>query len=119
MTPAPLAGYSTRTKRGNIVLVVGTNGAGVQLPAVQVRAYAAQVVITVTQTSANGYLAAHAAGSPVPATSTINWTTLNTTIATGTVVPVDASGRLAITAGPGSSTHIIVDVLGYFIIATV
>ena len=125
--PNPLRVYDSRAGGGklaanetrNIVMVSGTNGAGVVLPAVSIDAFAAQVVITVTETSAGGYLAAHATGTPVPSTSTINWSALNTNVATGTVVPVDASGRIAITAGPGSATHVIIDVLGYFSFAVV
>jgi hypothetical protein len=106
-----MAASETRT----IALVQGRNAAGVALPAVPVGAFAAQVVITVTGTSAAGYLSAHAAGTPVPEASVINWFAENSDLATGTVVPLDATGRIALTAGPTSTTNVIVDVIGYYI----
>jgi len=98
----------------DILLLNGTDGAGVSLPAVPIGAYAAQVVITVTQTNAAGYLTSHAAGTAVPDTSTINWSMPNTTVAVGTVVRVDETSHVAITAGPSASTHVIIDVIGFY-----
>ncbi|MCE9620877.1 MAG: CHRD domain-containing protein [Actinomycetia bacterium] len=119
----PLRAYDSRTggtalspnETRDVSLLYGTNGAGVSLPAIPEGAYSAQVVITVTQTNAAGYLTTHASGTPVPTASTINWSKPDTTVAVGTVVRIDATGHLAITAGPSASTHLIVDVLGFYI----
>lgn len=118
----PLRAYDSRVdgtklnsnETRSISLLSGKDGNGVSLPAVPIGAYAAQVVITVTQTNLAGYLTAHAAGTSVPATSNINWTLFNTTVATGATVRVDGTSHVAITAGPGASTHIIIDVVGFY-----
>ncbi|MCE9620829.1 MAG: CHRD domain-containing protein [Actinomycetia bacterium] len=97
-----------------ISLFAGKDAFGVSLPAVPIGAYAADVVITVTQTGPAGFLTAHAAGTPVPATSTINWTLVGTTVANGTMVRVDSTSHVAITAGPSADTHVIIDVVGFY-----
>ncbi len=120
--PTPVRVYDSRQAGGGrmapnttrtVQTVVGKNG-GVSLPAVPVGAVAAQVVITVTETGSHGYLTAHAAGTPVPEASVINWTAAGSELAAGTVVPLDATGRLALSSGPTSDTHVIVDVMGYY-----
>jgi CHRD domain len=120
----PVRAYDSRQTGGTrmkasetrvLALVTGKNSAGVSFPAVPLGAVAAQVVITVTETGAKGYLTAHAAGTPIPEASVINWYTVGSDLATGTVVPVDAAGRLALSSGPTSDTHVIVDVIGYYL----
>jgi hypothetical protein len=76
-------------------------------------ATAAMVTITVTGTSdPGGYLKAYSAASNEPATSVINWSGADNDVATSTDVAVDAAGQMKVTAG-GSSTHIVIDVVGY------
>lgn len=125
--PTPVRAYDSRQAGGTkmkpnetrvVSLVTGKNTAGVSFPAVPLGAIAAQVVITVTDTGAKGYLTAHAAGTPIPEASVVNWFTTGSDLATGTVVPVDAAGRLALSSGPTSDTHVIVDVVGYYIAPT-
>ncbi len=122
--PTPVRAYDSRQLGGTrmkpnetriVPLVTGKNTAGVSFPAVPLGAVAAQVVITVTETGAKGYLTAHAAGTPIPEASVVNWFTTGSDLATGSVVPVDSAGRLALSAGPTSDTHVIVDVIGYYI----
>jgi predicted secreted protein len=118
----PLRAYDSRVSGARlgpnetrvVSLFSGKDGSGVSLPAVPIGAYAAEVVITVTQTGPDGFLTAHAAGTPVPATSTINWTVLNTSVATGTTVRVNGTSQVAITAGPSANTHLIIDVVGFY-----
>ena len=120
----PVRAYDSRQTGGTrmkasetrvLPLVTGKNTAGVSFPAVPLGAVAAQVVITVTETGAKGYLTAHAAGTPIPEASVVNWFAVGSDLATGTVVPVDAAGRLALSSGPTSDTHVIIDVVGYYI----
>jgi CHRD domain len=119
---APVRAYDSRQPNKKmaanetraVVLIQGRDAAGVAHPAVPVGAVAAQIVITATDTSAKGFLSVHAAGTPVPGSSAINWASAGSDLAVGTVVPVDATGRMAITAGPASETHVIIDVVGYY-----
>lgn len=118
----PLRSYDSRqggtkiqpNETRNIIVVSGKTTSGAALPAVPLGATAAQVVITVTETGPTGYLAAHAGGTPVPATSTINWEAAGSSVAVSAIVPVDATGRIALSAGPTATTHVIVDVTGYY-----
>jgi hypothetical protein len=125
--PSPVRAYDSRQAGGSrmkanetrvVGLVTGKNVAGTSFPAVPLGAVAAQVVITVAETGAKGYLTAHAAGTPIPEASVVNWFVAGSDLATGTVVPVDAAGRLALSSGPTSDTHVIVDVIGYYIVAS-
>jgi hypothetical protein len=122
--PSPVRVYDSRQPANkkleaketrNVALVQGRDAAGVAHAGVPIGAVAAQVVITVTQTNGAGYLNAHASGSPVPEASVINWFAANSDLATSAMVPVDLTGRIALTAGPTSSTHFIVDVVGYYV----
>jgi len=75
-------------------------------------ATAAIVTLTVTETGAKaGYLKMYGASTPLPATSSINWSTGNQDIAVSTIVAVDSSGQVKVTAS--GSTHFVVDVIGY------
>jgi hypothetical protein len=83
----------------------------------------ALVNLTITQTEALGFVQLFATGTPVDQvqTSNINWFVAETSIANSSGVPVDATG--SITARVGSSTtdavtartHIIVDLIGYYL----
>jgi len=79
-----------------------------------VPATASSVVVnlTVTQATGIGYLTAHAGGTTVPSTSNLNFTA-GQTKARMAIVPLDAQGRMRLSAGGVSSEHVIVDVQGY------
>ena len=68
--------------------------------------------LTVTQTTASGYLTASAGGSAAPGTSNVNFLA-GQTKARLAIVALDAQGRMRLTAGGPSSEHVIVDVQGY------
>jgi hypothetical protein len=78
----------------------------------QLTSVAAAVVtnLTVTDTMADGFLAAFPARTPRPGTSTINWTT-DQTVANLTITPWSTAGAAYYAF---SETDVIVDVTGYF-----
>jgi hypothetical protein len=81
-------------------------------------ARAALVTVTATATANSGFVTAFPGDQPIaPDTSTLNWTSSNLDIATTTVVNLGAgtSIKLAIGGPVGAATHLLVDVIGYFI----
>ncbi|MEZ5143845.1 MAG: hypothetical protein R2726_15200 [Acidimicrobiales bacterium] len=72
------------------------------------------VNITVTSTSAAGWVSAYKTGLMWPGTSTINWSSAGTTIANSAVVALSSLYQLTLKVSPGSSTHVIVDAIGYY-----
>ena len=68
--------------------------------------------VTVTGGTASSYLSLWAYGQPRPAVSTVNFTT-GQTVANHATVPVDAAGRANYFNAAGS-THVIIDVVGYY-----
>ncbi|MEZ5143021.1 MAG: hypothetical protein R2726_10960 [Acidimicrobiales bacterium] len=100
----PIAGNTTR------VLDTKNNSSGVPAGASGVL-----VTLTVVNGSANGgFLALFAAGSPIPSTSSINWSGAGQVVATTTVSAVDATAQVAVFCPPNSSTNLILDVIGYY-----
>jgi len=75
------------------------------------------VNLTVTQPTGSGYLSVHAGGTAAPDTSNINFT-IGQSKARLAIVPLDALGRLRVSAGGSSAEHFIIDVQGYFEPAT-
>lgn len=82
--------------------------------AVPAGATAALVNLTIVDTSANGFLALHRNGIPWPGNSTINWGAPNTVLANSAVVALDDQARLAVKCSANSSTHVVIDVVGYY-----
>ena len=104
-------GVGTRTPvPGGGTILVDVAGVG-GLPADGVGAVS--VTLTVTQPRAAGYLAAWASGETRPGTSNLNWL-VGQTLANGAVVPVGADGRIALLNGSSASTHVIVDLTGWY-----
>jgi hypothetical protein len=105
----PLAPNATRV----VALATGVDGAGATQAAVPAGAQAAIVTVTVTQTVDSGYVTAYSNSlDGTPATSTVNWTSANDSVAATTTVAVDGEGKIKLTAGP-RGTQVIVDVIGY------
>jgi CHRD domain len=105
-----LAGGATRT----ISLALGKDGAAASTIAVPPGATAAIVTLTVTGTDGpGGFLKLYSAAVPEPGTSTVNWTAVDSDVATTTTVAVDVTGQVKVTAGPGTGTHVIIDVIAY------
>jgi hypothetical protein len=70
--------------------------------------------VTVTGTAANGWLTVYPYNSPIPGTSTTNYVTGQTRAAT-TIVPMGRAGQAGLlNIYASSSTHVIIDVMGYF-----
>jgi hypothetical protein len=87
-------------------------------PDVPKSARAALVTITATGTVNGGFVTAFPGDQvTVPNTSTLNWTASNVDIATTSVVNLGAGSsiKLAIGGSADTATHLLVDVLGYFI----
>jgi hypothetical protein len=72
--------------------------------------------VTVTQQTAAGYVSITTTKTSTPTTSTINFPT-GESRANNLTIPIPASGRLAAVykAGGGKTTHLILDVTGYFV----
>jgi hypothetical protein len=72
--------------------------------------------VTLDQTAGSGYLVVFPGGEvhPVPPTSNINWYGDGQIVANLVVAPMAGEADLAVHAGGPGSTHVIVDVLGYF-----
>jgi subtilisin family serine protease len=76
-------------------------------------AKAVSLNVTVTQPSAQGNVRLFASGTPVPLVSTLNYVAgLNR--ANNAVAPLNAAGQMAGRCSPSGTTHLIVDVNGYF-----
>lgn len=74
----------------------------------------AVINVTVTETVGAGYVAVFRADVAWPGNSSINWSGSNQNIANGVITPVDATGKIRIRGGDGS-THVIIDRIGYLI----
>ena len=124
--PAPLRAYDSRDNAGPkiginetrvISLTAGKDGAGVTQIAVPPGATAAIVTLTVTETGTGvggpgGFMKIWAAGTPIPATSNINWFGPDQNLAVNLQVGVDSAGQVAVLAG-ANATHFVIDVVGY------
>jgi PKD repeat protein len=73
--------------------------------------------VTVTQTTGSGYLQVYSAGlSQPPATSTLNFAA-NMTRSNNAIVTLSGNGRIKLrpTIPPMGTTHLVVDVVGFFV----
>jgi hypothetical protein len=97
-----------------IDLSMGRDGTGQMQVAVPAGASAVQITLTITETDATGgFVTAYpSALAQRPATSSINWKTANMDLATTLTIALDARGTIKL-SGFGS-THVIVDVLGFY-----
>lgn len=77
-------------------------------------ATAVSLNLTVTQPTALGHVTVYPAGSPQPATSTLNYRP-GQTRANNAIVSVGSTGAITVVCGQASgTTHFIIDVNGYF-----
>jgi hypothetical protein len=67
----------------------------------------------VTTTSGAGNLRLYAPGAPAPAVSALNWSA-GQTRGNNAIVPLSATGHVATKCAPSGTTHLIIDVNGYF-----
>ena len=70
--------------------------------------------LTIAQTTGAGFVAIFPADIPYPGNSSINWSLPNSFIANGVITKVDATGKIKIRGGDGS-TDVIIDRIGYLI----
>jgi hypothetical protein len=78
-------------------------------------ARSAVINLTVTQTSASGYVAVFPANIAWPGNSSINWTSANTDIANAVITAVDPTGKIKIRGGGGANTHVVIDRVGFMV----
>lgn len=110
----PTRAYDSRTSGASGRLEAGTSRVVDLSASVPAGSRAALVTVTVTQTVGGGFVTAYSnALTAVPATSTVNWTAANSDVAATTTVAVSES-KIKLAAGQ-NSTHVIVDVIGYYL----
>jgi hypothetical protein len=71
--------------------------------------------ITITETVGSGFATVNPGVNETVGASTINWSHGDQTMANGIIVGIDEARRVTLIAGGGGSTHIIVDITGYFL----
>jgi hypothetical protein len=76
-------------------------------------AKAVSLNLTVTAPSAQGNVRLFASGEPSPLVSTLNYVA-GQTRANNAIAPLSSSGQMAVLCAPSGTTHVIVDVNGYF-----
>jgi hypothetical protein len=120
--PEPLRAFDSRSgaklAAGSVTTVSvasGKNGVGATVTAVPAGATAALVNVTLTGTTGSfGFLKAYSAAlTTAPATSAVNWSSPEQSIANEITVALNASAQLKVSPG-GASTHVIIDVVGYY-----
>jgi plastocyanin len=104
----PLGGPALEGQADRVFPLVGTCG-------IPPNARAVSLNVTVTQPQAGGNLRLYPAGEPVPLASTLNYSA-GQTRGNNAIVPLSATGGLGARAAQpaGTTTHLIVDVNGYF-----
>lgn len=72
--------------------------------------------LTLTQATGQGFLAVEPGGASTYGGSAINWTANVTSVANASVAKLDSLRRVSVFIGgqPGSTTHFIIDVVGYY-----
>jgi FlgD Ig-like domain len=114
LTPARI--LDTRSNGGALAAAesrdLQVTGAG-GVPSTNVSAVVLNV--TVTATTASGYLSVYPAGTAKPTASNLNWNGPGTTIPNQVVVKIGDSGKISLfQSGPGTA-QVIADVAGYFL----
>jgi hypothetical protein len=78
-------------------------------------ATAALLNLTVTNTSAAGFLKLFKPGAAVPSASAINWYAASSNLANNATAAVSATAGITVRCGgSGASTDVIIDVVGYY-----
>lgn len=97
--------FTAGMTRANVDLKVGSGG---KLPS---GISAVLINLAVTETSSSGYFTVYKNGTARPGTSSINWSAPDSNLANTTIVPVDASSRIALYCV--GAAHCLIDVIGY------
>src|SRR6202140_2408529 len=82
-------------------------------PGIPTNASAYSFNFAVTGTAAEGYLTAWPTGSTQPNAATMTWFAASQTLTTAAIVPAGTSASISVFAA--ASTHIILDINGYFV----
>lgn len=69
--------------------------------------------VSVTQTQASGFLTAWPAGSTQPNAATMTWFAASQTLTTAAIVPAGTGSAISVYAA--ATTHVIIDINGYFL----
>ena len=89
------------------------NASASSCPGIPATASAYSLNFSVTGTAAQGYLTAWPTGSVQPTVATMTWFAANQTLTTAAIVPAGTAGSFSLFTA--STTHVIVDINGYFI----
>jgi len=117
----PLRAYDSRVEGGKLLVgstrvisvATGLDGGGQVRVAVPPGATGALLRVTVTDAERAGWLKVYSnALATQPATSSVNWYADGAIVGSDSIVAVDTTGKIKITAGV-NSTHVVVDVVGY------
>jgi hypothetical protein len=69
--------------------------------------------VTVTEPSAMGFVNVFTAGVPPPVTSIVNYVA-GATRSNNALIRLNGTGQVAVRCAPSGSTHVVIDVNGYF-----
>jgi hypothetical protein len=81
-------------------------------------ATAALLNLTIANSDNKGFFSVAAAGVTTPAAALFsngNWTQAGTNLGTSVTTAISSDGKITITLGPEGGTHLIVDVVGYYL----
>lgn len=110
LSPIPRP-YNTRDTTGLTKLNPGEERT-ITLP-VPAGVSAAVIQLTVTETGAGGFIGVFPADAASwPGNSSINWSAANSNVGGTVITAVDPAGKIKLRGG-GSTTHVIIDVVGY------
>jgi hypothetical protein len=121
--PSPVRVYDSRALpagklKGDeervIDLTSGKNGA-TTIPAIVAGATAAAFNLTVDATTASGFVSVYADGATFNNTSNANWADAGMVAANYVVSAVSALGKIKVRGGGAGTTHVIIDVSGYYL----
>jgi len=112
-TVTPCRAEDTRLAGGPVVAGVNRTFTMVSKCQVPGSAKALSLNVTVTEPTAAGNVRLFPADSPAPLASTLNYSA-GQTRANNAVIGLDTDGRLTVLVQPAGSTHLILDVNGYF-----
>lgn len=108
---SPVRAYDSRSGDGPLA---GGNQRNIAMTGVPAGASVVTVSVTITGTTASGYLALFRGGASWPGNSNLNWFASGQTFAVTTVSAVNDSRIVSVRAGGGGSTQVIIDVIGYY-----
>jgi hypothetical protein len=91
-----------------------TTGAVALADFVPTGATAVAANVTIVSTDGAGFLVCNPGGTTTVDASTINWSAAGQVLANGVILALDDQRRLTIVAGGGGTTHVLVDVTGYW-----